>query len=85
MPKCWKSGRQGRRPSWPSEQGLSSTAKAKKEGICPVEARSRDIGGIQRCCLPLRKGRGNLCSQSSVGIEADQNCEGQKKFFRIHK
>lgn len=36
-----------------AELGSSFGAKTKKQGICPVEARSADVGGIQRCCFPL--------------------------------
>lgn len=33
-----------------TEQGYSSDTKAKKGNVWPLEARSGDMGGLQRCC-----------------------------------
>lgn len=38
-----------------AEKGSSFGAKVKKEGVCPVEARSGDMGGIQRCSSHCRE------------------------------
>lgn len=35
------------------EQGSSLGNKVNKEGVCPMEARSGDMGGMQRCFLLL--------------------------------
>lgn len=35
-----------------AEWGSAIRAQAKKESVCPVEAESAVVGGIQRGCLP---------------------------------
>lgn len=56
--------------------------KAKKEGACPVEARSSDRGRTERRCLPLHGE--NSCSQKSAGVDAARTVENSKKsFFQI--
>lgn len=74
--KYQKSGRWGRRPAWLSRNLLELRKKIrKKESVCPVEVKSGEMGGMQRCCLLLQGG--NLCGQSSIGVEAGQYSEGQ--------
>lgn len=66
-----------------AEQGSSFGDKAKKEGVSSVKARSGGMGSVQGCCLSLQGE--NLCGQSSIGVEAGQNCGGQKKeFLKLH-
>lgn len=60
-----------------AEQGSFSRAQAEKERVWTLEARSGDMGGLQKFCLPLQGE--NLCRQSSIKVETGQCCGGQQK------
>lgn len=62
--------KQARQKAGLAEEGSSFGNRAKKEGACAVEARSSDMGRIERCNY-LLEGE-NLCGQSSAEVEACQ-------------
>lgn len=60
-----------------AEQGSSSRVLMEKDSIWPLQMRSGDMRGLQHCCSLLQGN--NLCSQSSIKVEADQ----QKGLFEV--
>lgn len=62
-----------------AERDSSLGSKAEKEGICPVEARSGNIGKTQSCCFPLQGE--NSCYQSSAAVQGDRIVGDNKRVF----
>lgn len=64
-----------------AEQGSSLGNKMKKEGVCPVEARS-DMGRIQKCCCHCREKI--HMAKAQLETKLARTVREIKKFFQIY-
>lgn len=76
--KCWEV-KQVRQKASLDDQGSSLGAKARKEGVWPVEAKSGDIGGIQTCCCHCREKI--HVAKTQLGLKQVRNVGDNKKSF----